>query len=453
MNENNFCRLKKLKLTNFRCFNEILLELHDRLSIFVAPNGGGKSAILDGIAIALRLFCDTVEERNNSKGFDPSDIRQVINPTGQMEQVTPVRFEAYGCFFDVCLDWSRERHSEKSSRTTTSEAEQFRKIAKSLAEKNKQWAQTKTKDSPVFPVIAYYGTGRLWATTRLNKSQQKQAKNARYRGYTDCLLPSSHYKFFLEWFQRHLNQILAVKVFGEGKDNSSEFNLIKSVKDAVNLALSPSGWQNLDWDFNENLAVATHPEKGTLPVDWLSDGIRNMIGLVADIAHRAARLNPHFGAEAHLKTPGIVLIDEVDMHLHPSWQQKVLQSLQDAFPMVQFIVTTHSPQVLSTAPAESIFIVEPTTEGWIVNSPPHQTQGVESSLVMAEVMHTDQIPPIEIVNIQNEYYQHIHSHSYNSEQALALRQRLIEHFGQNHSVIKEADQLINLEEFKLKLKK
>ena len=66
------------------------------------------------------------------------------------------------------------------------------------------------------------------------------------------------------------------------------------------------------------------------------------------------RLNPDLGINAVLKTPGIVLIDEVDMHLHPSWQQTVLYDLRKAFPLVQFIVTTHSPQVLTTVPPQSI---------------------------------------------------------------------------------------------------
>jgi predicted ATP-binding protein involved in virulence len=94
--------------------------------------------------------------------------------------------------------------------------------------------------------------------------------------------------------------------------------------------------------------VAHHDQHGELSVALLSDGIRNMIGMVADIAFRATKLNPQFGFLAAKETPGVVLIDEVDMHLHPEWQQVVLQSLTTAFPALQFIVTTHSPQVLTT---------------------------------------------------------------------------------------------------------
>ncbi|HPT47461.1 MAG TPA: ATP-binding protein, partial [Candidatus Rifleibacterium sp.] len=123
MNNQERCAIKTLKLLNFRCFEELNISFNDRLSVFVAPNGCGKTAILDAVAIALRLFTDTIEERPTSKGFEARDIRLVQNPLGQMEQVTPVRFEAYGCFFDRCISWSRERQSEKSSRTTITEAQ------------------------------------------------------------------------------------------------------------------------------------------------------------------------------------------------------------------------------------------------------------------------------------------------------------------------------------------
>jgi predicted ATP-binding protein involved in virulence len=112
--------------------------------------------------------------------------------------------------------------------------------------------------------------------------------------------------------------------------------------------------------------------------------------MVADLAHRCVRLNPHFGAEAAVRSPGLVLIDEVDMHLHPAWQQSVLAALRRAFKNMQFIVTTHSPQVISTVPARCIRILD----GAAVASAPPGTQGAESSRVLkrhavAAVLHHD----------------------------------------------------------------
>lgn len=158
---------------------------------------------------------------------------------------------------------------------------------------------------------------------------------------------------------------------------------------AVNISLRPSGWKDIAYSLSREELVAHHDQHGELAVELLSDGIRNMIGMVADIAFRATKLNPQLGSDAARKTPGIVLIDEVDMHLHPSWQQVVLQGLLSAFPCMQFIVTTHSPQVLSTVPAQSIRILE---QRWneelqtyqpVVVKPEMQAQGIPSADVLA----------------------------------------------------------------------
>ena len=111
--------IKTLKLKNDRCFQEITLNFHHRLTVFVAPNGGGKTAVLDGVAVAMRLFVDTVEGRTNSKGFSARDIRLVLNPDNTMEPVTPVRLEATAKFLGQEISWARERQSEAASRTTT----------------------------------------------------------------------------------------------------------------------------------------------------------------------------------------------------------------------------------------------------------------------------------------------------------------------------------------------
>ncbi|MFO7750300.1 MAG: AAA family ATPase, partial [Desulfobacteraceae bacterium] len=145
-------------------------------------------------------------------------------------------------------------------------------------------------------------------------------------------------------YEQHLQAIEK----GESAAGLTPGKLLQAIQKAVNAVMAPSGWINIRYSASAQEVVAEHPEHGILPVSILSDGIRNMIGLLADIAYRAVRLNPHLGENAVIRTPGMVLIDEMDMHLHPEWQQLVLQDLTRAFPGIQFIVTTHSPQVIST---------------------------------------------------------------------------------------------------------
>jgi predicted ATP-binding protein involved in virulence len=419
--------MRTLDLTNYRCFQKLSLSFHDHLTVFVAPNGGGKTAVLDGVAIALRLFVDTVEARETSKGFAARDIRLVLSPDNKMEQVTPVRLEASGSFLGEDIVWARERQSESASRTTTAEAGQLKRIASGLVKENRNWTESGRGAAPLFPLVSYYGTGRLWSTTKLSagKKMAGTAPNARHRGYTDCLSSTSHYKYFIDWFRRFSYE--ARKATPDQLDSPHDPQLtLNAVRQAVDTALLPSGWRDLEWDFAEDTIVAHHAEFGRLPVDILSDGIRNMIGLVADIAHRTARLNPHLKENAAIGTPGIVLIDEVDMHLHPQWQQAVLESLKHAFPLIQFIVTTHSPQVLTTVRKQNIRIFSRDDEGtWTMSEPAVSPLAHESGDALAQIMETHARPEVPgILPDLHAYEQLARAGQANSNEALEIRKRL-----------------------------
>jgi predicted ATP-binding protein involved in virulence len=130
------------------------------------------------------------------------------------------------------------------------------------------------------------------------------------------------------------------------------------------------------------------------------------------------------GSAAALETPGIVLIDEVDMHLHPEWQQVVLQSLTTAFPKVQFIVTTHSPQVLSTVRRESIRVIHKTDAGYEAMMPAMSPLAREAGDALAYVMDTHTRPQIPLLNDIHEYEQLVRTGQDDSEAGRKVRQRL-----------------------------
>lgn len=111
-------------------------------------------------------------------------------------------------------------------------------------------------------------------------------------------------------------------------------------------------WQNMAYSFAaEDLTgifVTPNGEKEKLQFRQLSDGYRNIIGMVADIAYRCIKLNPHLGENAVKETPGIVLIDELDLHLHPNWQRRIVEDFKNTFPGIQFVATTHSPFIIQS---------------------------------------------------------------------------------------------------------
>ncbi len=157
----------------------------------------------------------------------------------------------------------------------------------------------------------------------------------------------------------------------------------RAVKETVNLILGgvserPRYWLDLFLSMKQ-VGVLDSQQGVELGLHQLSDGVQCMLSLSGDLAARCAVLNPQYGPDAPARTPGIVLIDEIDLHLHPAWQQRVLGDLQRAFPMVQFIVTTHSPQVLTTVRREHIRFL--TTDG-TVTIPEDGTYGAKSSRVL-----------------------------------------------------------------------
>jgi predicted ATP-binding protein involved in virulence len=225
---------------------------------------------------------------------------------------------------------------------------------------------------------------------------------------------------------------------------------IGAIAEAVEQALQDEGWSAFRYDFAHEELAMTHAEHGTLPVSLLSDGVRAMVSMVADLAFRCVRLNGYMGRRAPQESRGIVLIDEVDIHLHPAWQQRVIGSLRRAFPKLQFIVTTHSPQVLTTVPAECIRVLEELPDGTeaVARHVNRQTLGVESAAVLAEVMGTDAAPNVEPRQHLSRYLALIQQDLGDEGEALQLRQSLEQHFGATHPILVDADRLGRLQALK-----
>lgn len=175
-----------------------------------------------------------------------------------------------------------------------------------------------------------------------------------------------------------------------------------------------------------------HYHKGAqaedLYLEQLSGGYRVMLALVVDLARRMGQANPHM--ENPLESEAIVLIDEVDLHLHPSWQQRVLSDLLRTFPKTQFIVSTHSPQVLTTIQPENIFMVSNEAGGVKLYSTPGPTLEVEAGYVLHAEMGVEQRPAMdtgrasEFVKELYRYQRLVDTDQGEGEDATALRRWL-----------------------------
>lgn len=137
-------------------------------------------------------------------------------------------------------------------------------------------------------------------------------------------------------------------------------------------------------------------KKMRIPLTQMSDGYKSTISLVADIAYRMAILNPQFSNDVIKNTDGVVLIDEVDLHLPPAWQQRILDDLHTIFPKVQFIVSTHAPAVIHSITSEHLRILKDND----VEASPLESYGKDVNGIFRAVMGVPERPAVVMERFQ-----------------------------------------------------
>ncbi len=465
-------KLENLILNNYRCYRMLSIELHPQTTVLVANNGQGKTAILDAIRVALWPYVSQFDLAKTAYA-DPAntitidDVRivksehqpatTVVGALDDMTRQMPASIKAVGDYGEGTTTWERYRDSE-APRSQTKDDNASKKI-KAYAKKLQQTIRNPELEPISLPVFGYYGTGRLWKEKRLTESKKGSRlhdENIRTFAYRDCLDPASSYRQFEEWFTKAYKKVLEnqIQQLQQGArfidDDPSLKVPVKVVQDAVDEVLKSVQWKCLQFSQRDEALVLRHKKYGVIKADQLSDGIKNILAMVADIAYRCVLLNGHLGEDAAKKSTGIVMIDEVDMHLHPSWQQTVAGSLQAAFPKIQFVLTTHSPQVLSTVPAECIRIL---SDGE-VHAAPAGSKGAESSRLLKRIFEVDTRPQAdENTQLLQAYEKLVYADQWNTEEAKQKRRQLDEIYAGEEPKLTELDLYIENRTWELDIEK
>ena len=362
-------KLRSIKLTNFRCFETLEVPLRDDLTVLVGNNGAGKTAILDGIAYALARIL-TRMPGVGGKDLRPEDIRLAGNNVA----APYARIEAESI---DGIRWTRTQKRDQTQQTgeqipvDIGDKALFEHIDVAIHDV----AEGRNSDLPVF---SYYGVSR--AVFELPQRRREFRKEfSRFQALENTLEPTARFKELFEWFYakerdegarftEYINSDPFVEWSTRYKKGEKKapppprFPTTLPVLDAVRRAVSEviPGYSKpkirtepLRLVLTKKLPDQTEQE---FSLQMLSDGYRTMVAMVMDFARRLAQANPHLPDP--LAAKAILIIDEVDLHLHPRWQQTVLPALRRAFPNTQIIATTHSPQVLSTVHSESILILD-----------------------------------------------------------------------------------------------
>ena len=333
--------IEQLKIKNFKGFSESSFQFKNRFTVIIGNYGSGKTSILDALAVAAGCYLIPLGDgQKKQRTIHKGEVRIEETQKSVFEPKLPCEITANG----PCGEWKRSIEKQTFSNTT--------KYAKAITDMSEEvFARISAGEEVTLPLFAYHGTGRLWA--ELNDSVKYAAQGSRTEGYENCFSVKSSSKTFRNWYKTLEKNI-------DKKDSEDLKQRLATFKEAILNCLED--WDDLYYDFAEDdIVCVKHNDDNTstsIPYRMMSDGYRNMIGMIADIAYRCIKLNPHLGVDALKETNGLVLIDELDLHLHPSWQKAIVHELTTSFPKIQFVATTHSPFIVQSLGKDQIINLE-----------------------------------------------------------------------------------------------
>jgi predicted ATP-binding protein involved in virulence len=358
-------KVKRLGLLNFRGIERLSVDFTETITAFVGVNGVGKSTVLDALAIALSQLTWRINGHpQKSRPIALDDIRQGAD-FARIELTVQLRGAA--------LRWATVTNRKKGLQTDPLRRSDLEALNEAVRQLDAEWEHVETdrQDPYNLPLAVYYDVNR--AVLDIPMRVREQLKNNPYEVYQDALdHGGADFKRFFIWFRNREDYE------NEQRRDHAEFRdrSLEAVRGAVKA-------------FTEftDLRIRRNPLRMTVVkreiefnVAQLSDGERNMLAMVGDMARRLSVLNP--GLPNPNEGAGVALIDEIDLHLHPKWQREVVAKLATTFPNCQFVITTHSPQVLGELAADSIMLM---WDGKLIGHP-QASYGLTSGQVLEEIM-------------------------------------------------------------------
>ena len=410
-------QFSEIRVESYRCFRELTLPLEEQATVLFAENGGGKTALLTALAMGLAVF------QTGSPGAlrlhprrDPRmrtlDAKGRREPAGECEVAWTAAVGE-----SESVTWSAGVRLASGRRRNQSRP--ILDAIEGIRVPGERW-----------PLFAWYGVDRL-ARERGRRRKVERAGD-RWEAYDSSLDPNLDEAPLLQWLE---DELLGDAVRRRREEPERFFDRVV-METAVR---ATPGIESAWYDPAERGPEVLFEDGRVVPWAEMSDGYHLFFALVADIARRAVMLNQFEAAEAPARIEGVVLIDELDLHLHPRWQRVALRHLCETFPRLQFVVTTHSPQLLSSAENRQVRrLVNGELQAGRVF-----VEGRDTNAILREYMHTtdrDDEGTRELAALHDfiDWGRH--------EEAEDLYRKLLERWGDLDPDLIEAKVLLDLED-------
>ena len=407
-------KLKSVEIENYRAIEKLKLPLDPSLTVLHGDNGYGKTSVLSAIAVGLGheamlgpfldVFIDFCEE-DWRKGTE--------NPRVSLTSMDGNVFERQGT--------KSVSEQEKAKEKMSAYRENLEKVLveNSRAENNNM------------PIGVLYGTDRMVTgvpesvlSPRHLPSRVSRLDALNGDALNGALSARTDFEDMFAWF--YFKEDEELREQKERRDFGYQLKEVLAVRQAISSMLPEVSNPRIELN-PLRFVVSVELEKGReykLSLDQLSGGYRIVLALAADLARRMVQGNPHL--DDPLKSEAVVLIDEVELHLYPAWQQRILGDLRRTFPNAQFIVSTHSPQVLTTVEPQRIVELAREGDRIVAGAPAGATYGAEAGDVLSVVMGVKERPENEFTKALEQYRRLVSEGEGESEEALALRRKLEE---------------------------
>lgn len=416
--------LSRIEIAGFRGIRSTRLLLHPRVTVLFGANAAGKTSVLDALAIGLGPVVSRMP-KVKGRGFKKTgDLRVPFMDRPRLGERAGV--EVPDCTLKLGpfgLAWSVSTYRSEHDRRIAGDKKGVKALHEALDPLIKAALELRPDEpGPVFPLVAYYGNQRAVVDVPLReRSFAKEFR--RFEAYDGALNANTRFKSVFEWFR--LMEDEERRQRERHADPSFVLPELYWVREAVRKAELRCEAPRVETRPIRMMVDFLHEGGGreALDITQLSDGFRTHFSLVVDLARRMAQLNPspmHNDEARGTSSPAVVLIDEIDLHLDPQWQARVVRGLLAAFPNTQFVMTTHSEQVLGSVEAECVRQLY-WEEGEIqIKSVPF-AQGATGERILMDLMGAPERVPGPITDKIREYAKRVSDGRGASDEAQRLR--------------------------------